>query len=407
VVDSLGEGRGSVVFRARDPRIGRVVAIKVQRPSSPERGRRFEHDARSAGNLTHANIVTIFDFGVHEGAAFLVMEYVQGLTLVHHIGVRAPLTLPTRIDLIDMLASGLGYGHGQGVIHRGITPSNLMVDQHGILKILDFGVAHEEDGGTVTYLSPEQVRGGEADRRSDVFSVGAVFYELLSYRPAFPGSTPEHARHRVLRDEPEPLAAVCPGMDSALDAIVAKALEKNPADRYQTLAEFRLDLARCRERLNRVDGPNPRERMSGSIADATAGPAWSRRSGQALLRHEIDDLLRQARTLMQRGDLRTAAAVAAQALQVDPESPDALRLYEDIVQAAAQDGERHQRSERVAALLFAARQSASRHSWDEAFRAASQALELDPDNLEASELTRGALVEMGNAFRQKPRSTQR
>jgi tetratricopeptide (TPR) repeat protein len=177
-------------------------------------------------------------------------------------------------------------------------------------------------------------------------------------------------------------------------------LEKNPADRYQTLADFRRDLARYRERLNHVDGSNVRRTTSGSIADAAA---WSRRSGQALLRQEVDDLIRQGNALVQRGDLRTAAAVAAQALQLDPDSVGALRLNEHVVRAVAQEREQHQQRERVAELLRAARQSASRRSWDEAFRAASDALALDPDNLEARELARAALVEIGNSFRQKSR----
>jgi len=446
-----------VVYRARDPRIGRIVAIKLLRIDSQELRDRFEREARSAGNLTQANIVTIFDFGEHDGRPFIVMEYVQGETLAYQIRNRAPLTLATKLDLMDMLASGLGYAHSQGVIHRDIKPANLMIDRHGVLKILDFGIARMDESsatqagmmvGTPNYMSPEQVEGRTLDLRSDIFAVGAVFYELLSYRVAFAGESIHGTLDRVLRSEPEPLAVVCPGLDPAVQFVVAKALEKNPADRYQTLGQLRLELTRCRAHLSSADASDAHQTLAGSIAQSPAArtprsgtsreklsrkradqieahlkaateafdsgdydaaiaaceeaaildPDNSRallcmdRAREALDRQQVAELASQAEALVERGDWKTARDVIGHLLQIDPQSAEVARLNQRVAEAEEREQRARQRQQRIDALLKTARQHLSDQAWDEAFRASSDALELDRQNLEAQEMSRLAVV---------------
>src|SRR5262249_52448398 len=211
IIDALGRGGMGVVYRARDPRIGRMVAIKLLRISDEGIAERFLQEARSAGNLNHRNIVTIYDYGEHEEQPFIVMEFVDGTTLAEQIRKQARLTLGRKLDLVLQLAAGLDYAHGNGIIHRDVKPANLITDRSGVLKILDFGIARVADSGltqsgvmmgTPNYMSPEQITGAPVDRRSDIFAVGLVFYELLAYRPAFAGETAHSVIHSIVNDAP-------------------------------------------------------------------------------------------------------------------------------------------------------------------------------------------------------------
>src|SRR5215207_4528986 len=187
------------LYLASDPLLDRLVAIKVLRTGfdSAELRERFAREARSAARLTHVNIVTIYDVGVHEGQPFLAMEYVRGETLLQKVRRQKELSLGTRLQYVEELCAGLAHAHEAGIIHRDIKPANLIVAPSGTLKILDFGLARLADSssmtqsgtvmGTLNYMSPEQITGQPLDRRSDMFAVGAVFYELLSYQQAFPG----------------------------------------------------------------------------------------------------------------------------------------------------------------------------------------------------------------------------
>jgi len=254
-LERIGRGAMGTVYRAYDPQIGRTVAIKVLLSDDEELRARFGQEVRTAGTLSHQNIVTVYDFGETDGRPYIVMEYVDGRTLADLMLEGKPFPLSDKIRLMQQLCAALDYAHGRGVIHRDIKPANLMLDRHGDLKVVDFGIAKLGDVqltrtgdvlGTLTYMSPEQVDHGVVDRRSDIFSVGSVLYELVSSQRAFQGETPSQVMRAILNEQPVALTRVVPHLDPALDRIVRTAMHKDPAQRYQTLAQLAADLARIR-----------------------------------------------------------------------------------------------------------------------------------------------------------------
>jgi len=252
----LGKGGMGRVLVARDEKLGRRVAVKVVTAAhDPARVRRFEQEARTAGALEHPNVLAVYDLGEQDAVPFLVTELLEGHTL--RTVIEGPRLPPAQVQgLALQLARGLAAAHTRGVVHRDLKPENLFLTDDGRLKILDFGLArlsgNEEQApgltltgaifGSPGYLSPEQARGEKAGAPSDVFSAGAVLYELLSGKRAFPGASLIEAGHAALSAEP---ALLPPGVPPALASVIARALEKDPSRRYQSGA----DLARALEAL--------------------------------------------------------------------------------------------------------------------------------------------------------------
>jgi serine/threonine-protein kinase len=264
VVDLIGQGGMGALYRARDPRIGRYVAIKLLRPGydTPELRDRFSREARAAGILSHPNIVTIYDVGEHDGLPFIAMEFVRGDTFADLVCLRPPLPVLRKVQLTEEVCAGLAHAHEMNIVHRDIKPANLIVGPEGTVKILDFGIAKLSATGntlpgsilgTLNYMSPEQVRGTAVDARADIFSVGAVLYELLSHQPAFPGQLPDDVLPRILHGTPTPLLEYCPDLDPRLVEIVDKALEKDPDRRFQTIASMQKALANFRRSPDSVN----------------------------------------------------------------------------------------------------------------------------------------------------------
>jgi serine/threonine protein kinase len=257
ILKRLGAGQMGVLYLGRDPSIGRLVAVKVLREGvDHEIHQRFLREA-TVGRMIHQNIILVFDVGEHEGQPYIVMEYIDGAPMSELITEKLAMPLEMRLRFIEQLCSGLTYAHVSGVYHRDIKPENLMIDRRHMLKILDFGVAHMDARGgemtqagalmgTFNYMSPEQVMGQGTDYRTDIFSVGSVMYELLSFQKAFPGTLQDGVLQRVLREPHTPLADVVPGIDPAIVAIVDKALEKNRETRYQDLEAMENDIVRVR-----------------------------------------------------------------------------------------------------------------------------------------------------------------
>src|SRR4029079_19538240 len=267
IVRTLGEGGMGAVYLAQDPAIERLVAIKLMRQGfdASQLRDRFAREARSIGRLHHPNIVTIFDVGEHAGEPFIAMEYVEGQTLGTLIRERPSFPLLRKLRLIDGLCAGLHYAHRAGVIHRDIKPANVMVTPDETVKILDFGIARAPTGGatlagtasgtvlgTLNYMSPEQLSGQKVDHRTDIFSVGAVFYELLTGRMAFPGDIQSGVLHLILVGSPEPLKQLTPSVADDVFAMVDRCLEKLPERRYEGLDAMRQDLAAS---IRRIDQP--------------------------------------------------------------------------------------------------------------------------------------------------------
>jgi Tol biopolymer transport system component len=297
VVDLLGAGAMGEVYRARDTRLRRQVAVKVLPASigdDPARMRRFEQEARAAGSLNHPNIVAIHDIGSQAGSPYVVSELLEGETLRERMG---GLPLPVRkvMDYATQIARGLAAAHEKGIVHRDLKPDNIFITRDGGVKILDFGLAKFgkapfaaalDDGlsamatsdplteagmvlGTVGYMSPEQVRGEMADHRSDIFSFGAVLYEMLTGRRAFKGRSAVETLHAILKEEPQQLTLVNPALPPALERLVYHCLEKNPAERFQSARDLAFDI----EALSTPSGTAPRAALAASDAWHRVRPA--------------------------------------------------------------------------------------------------------------------------------------
>jgi len=266
IVASLGAGGMGEVYRAKDPRLGREVAVKVL-PTyfcrDPDRLRRFEQEARTAGALNHPNIVAVYDVGTHEGSPYLVTELLEGATLRERLSGGAVFPRKT-VEYAAQIAHGLAAAHEKGIVHRDLKPENIFICRDGRTKILDFGLAKltapeagdatvtgldlmDQTGtgvvlGTAGYMSPEQVRGEKADERSDIFSFGAVLYEALSGQRAFAGASSADRTSAILKDDPPDLRAAGRNVPVALDRIARHCLEKDPERRFQSASDLAFHL---------------------------------------------------------------------------------------------------------------------------------------------------------------------
>lgn len=254
ITRKLGGGGMADVYLAEDQELGRRVAVKIlhgRYANDDQFVERFRREATHAAGLSHPNIVSIFDRGTADGSYFIVMEYVEGRTLKELIRSRGPCPIPVAIAYTRQLLAALRYAHRHGVVHRDIKPHNVIVDPEGVVKVTDFGIARAgasqmtEEGaiiGTAQYLSPEQARGAPVDQTSDLYSAGIVLYELLTGEVPFTGETPVEIAMKHLSEIPEPPSALRPDIPADLDAIVLRALAKEPGDRYQSAAAMDADL---------------------------------------------------------------------------------------------------------------------------------------------------------------------
>ena len=300
VTRRLAQGGMGTLYLARDPLLDRPVAIKVIRGdfNDPALRERFAQEAQAVSRLRHPNIVTIFEYGEFDGQPFLAMEYIEGETVRAIIQRQEPLSLARKLQMIDEICAGMAAAHRARVVHRDLKPDNIMVDgESGLLKIVDFGIARHlqtnvaqftQGIGTPNYMAPEQFM-GDTDYRSDIYAIGAVSYELLSYRQAFGGESTFAVIGKIVLEKPPPLAEVCPDLDSAIVEIVDKALAKEPAQRYQDLDAMRADIKRAAAgaAIARTPAPVPvapvrpprawwkRTAAVAAIAAVLVGTGWS------------------------------------------------------------------------------------------------------------------------------------
>lgn len=263
----LGHGAMGTVYKAVDPLIERIVAIKtINLDLSKEElavfEERFYREAKSAGKLSHPNIVTIYDVGECDNIAYIAMEFLEGQSLREVLDSGTVLTLERIGELAAQVAEGLAYAQEHGIVHRDIKPANIVITKNGVAKITDFGIAHMPSGsrtmagmvmGSPKYMSPEQVVGKQVDGRSDIFSLGVVLYEMLTGASPFDGDNISAIMYRILNEMPVAPHTLNPNIPEAFDWIVAKALAKHPDDRYQTAQELADDLRRY-QRLTKPAG---------------------------------------------------------------------------------------------------------------------------------------------------------
>jgi serine/threonine-protein kinase len=254
----IGAGGMAEVFRGFDPVLNRTVAIKTLLPQFARDEAfvaRFRREAQAAARLNHPNIVAAYDTGSDDGTQFIVMEFVEGRTLAEFLATGRRPTPVQASEIAQKIAAALAAAHAQGVIHRDIKPGNVMVTREGTVKVMDFGIARMTTGvetapqtsavlGTATYLSPEQAQGSPVDARTDIYSLGAVLYEMVAGRPPFTGESPVAIAYKQVNETPPAPSQINADVPARLDAVIMKALSKNPANRYQTAEEFSSDLDR-------------------------------------------------------------------------------------------------------------------------------------------------------------------
>ncbi len=291
------------VYKALDTRLNRFVAIKVLpagMSADPECRRRFIQEGQAASALNHPNIITIYDV-VHDGdTQYMVMEFVAGKTLLELIP-QGGLPVPAAIGYATQMTDALNTAHAAGIVHRDLKPANVMVTGRGLVKLLDFGLAKlmawpgpESSGntvtllhnpltvagaimGTVNYMSPEQASGGKLDARSDIFSFGAVFYEMLTGRPAFRGTSPVSTLSAVLRDDVQPVVQLKPGVPLELEQIVLRCLMKDPDQRFQSMQELNASLAALRRHSDSdaFDSPPTVRTVAPGVTSGGARRSWA------------------------------------------------------------------------------------------------------------------------------------
>ena len=245
------------VFRAHDPVLDRDVAVKrisAGLDADDMVRKRFEREARSAANLNHPNIITVYELGIEGEQLFMAMELLNGIDLKLAVSQRK-MSLEDKLDVTEQICEGLAFAHAHDVVHRDLKPANIHLLPGGKVKIMDFGLARMSGSdmtstgtvmGTPHYMSPEQVRGARADSRSDVFSLGCVFYELLTGRKPFDAESMHAVLFKVLQEEPPPVLELAPGLAPVLAQVVDKALAKDPAERFQSAGDMLAALRRAR-----------------------------------------------------------------------------------------------------------------------------------------------------------------
>jgi hypothetical protein len=414
VLGELGHGAMGVVYRARDPIINRLVALKTITTglaSDPTLLQRFYREAQSAGGLQHPNIVTIYDMGEAEDLPYIAMELVEGENLEQLIARKTVLPLTMKLVYAMQACRALDYAHKRGIVHRDIKPGNVMLGKDGTVKVVDFGIARvletskTQTGmliGTFAYMSPEQYHGEHADERSDIWSFGILLYELLCYQRPFIGPTPASLMNGICNEQPTPISKYLPECPAELQVVMSKILQKSPAERYQSMEDVLLELdpvlrtlqsqfvvdliaqsrllveqsefAQARDLLRQalqVDSGNQQAR--GLLERANAGVK------RQLNRPKAQQCVEKAQTLLEEGKVQQARVEVEHALEFDSTFIAARELQRAVL-------EELERARLLAEWLESAKQRVAEGMPDEAEVLLAKVLQADPSHAQAAAL---------------------
>jgi len=280
ITGKIGSGGFGAVYSGRDPYIKRTVAVKTCQLNDEEIKSRFFREAELAGNLHHRHITTIYDFGVENGIPYIVQEFLSGEDLDKKVKRAEPLPIARKVEILVAIADGLAYAHAAGIIHRDIKPANVRILEDGSVKIMDFGIAKSlqtesnltQTGitlGTSAYLAPEQIRGEPVDRRTDIFSLGILAYEFLTYRKPFRGEHLSTILYKILNETPERIEDLSPDAPASLVAAVNKAMEKQRENRYESMDALKQDLFNVQREVSGSSGQYPTAVLPADEMDAT------------------------------------------------------------------------------------------------------------------------------------------
>jgi serine/threonine protein kinase len=385
ILDKLGEGAMGVVYRARDTSLGRVVALKMlssDLQADGELHQRFSREAETIGRLNHPNIVTVYDLGESDGQLYMAMELLDGENLRTAIELENA-SLADKVWLLLQICEGLGYAHDKGVIHRDIKPANIIVTSSGRVKILDFGLARVATRETITkrgvilgtpdYMSPEQATGRQIDHRTDIFSAGAVFYELLTLQKPFYGKTLHAVLYQIISEEPPPLLTLNPELPARLAHVVHRMLAKDPAKRFQEMHSVGDELRELYQALRASKGLSALPRPERFDEDLPA---------------RVREAMGAGRAHFEAGRFAAAAEAMRDALALDPDSSEATQILWRALQkveAPKHDAPPPQQEARIQALLD--RMSPDRPE-AEARQAVAELALIAPDDPRIGELLR-------------------
>ncbi len=430
VLDEIGRGGFGRVYRAFDASVGRHVAIKLLTAAGKDVFARFKNEAQVAGNLRHENIVTVYEYGDHEGQPFLVMEYLEGEDLQHILSSGKQLTLLEKCNIMSQVAEGLDCAHRHGVVHRDVKPANIMVLPDGRVKIMDFGIARitqdrdatrlTQEGwmvGTLLYMAPEQLSAGEVDALCDIFAYGVVYYELLAGRHPFQSPDSRTLMFKISFEDPPPLRDFLPQCPEQLDRVISKILQKDRELRYRSLKDVqfdteivRMDLqalrageliaqAQVQIQADQLDagqslvaealGLDPSNRAARSLRETL-----QKRLQHRTLQPRIDGLRRAAEDHLAHRNFSDAVKNFEAALKLDSENTELQGRH-----AQALDLLEHFRTAQD--LVAEAQKELGRQNLTVAYQCASEALRHDRENPTAAELIAKIRIEVENRQREK------
>ena len=356
----LGSGAMGIVYRAEDPRLGRPVALKTTNAEvagNPDLLKRFYREAQAAAKLTHPNIVTIYEIDEANGVPFIAMEFLEGASIQKVIADRSDIPILKKVQIVIDTCKGLDYAHQHGIVHRDVKPGNIVVLNNGQVKIVDFGIARvgvssmTRTGvvlGTVMYMSPEQVQGQTVDARSDVFSLGVVLYELLTYQTPFPGDDVPSILYKILNEPPEAITKCIPQCPAPLEQIVQRALAKDREERYQSAEDMAFDLQRIADNLKR---------------------------------DTVDVFLQQGQRCLQQDDLTIAKESLQKVLEID----SSHELAKSLLAQVRERIQSRQRMQKVEHDLGQAKEALQAEQYEDAVSLLEEVLCLDSGNEEAKQ----------------------